>query len=223
MKEVEKNRPVSQLNRLEDMIENMSLTDERLLTLALQDNLEAAQLILRIILKDDSLKVADCEKGDRCPRYGGFLKIFGLSHSICPFEAELHALDTDSKHLYAVRNAALLAAYQYHAFMSEEQDGLQEPKYMIWMTPENDVGEDEPMRFYRLTETVTNMPHPLSPQVIFLNLSSKDTESDLGKLIHDLKCTNPEQMFFKRLASDVDCCKHGTLRSKLVMAIEATT
>ena len=28
---------------------------------------------------------------------------------------------------------------------------------------------------------------------------------------------------FKRLASDVDCCKHGTLRSKLVMAIEATT
>ena len=223
MKEVEKNRPVSQLNRLEDMIENMSLTDERLLTLVLQDNLEAAQLILRIILKDDSLKVADCERGERCPRYGGFLKIFGLSHSICPFEAELHALDAGSKRLFAVRDAALLAAYQYLASMIEEQDGLQLPKYMIWMTLEDDVGEDEPIRFYRLTETVTNMPHPLSPQVIFLNLSSKDTESDLGKLIHDLKCTNPEQMFFKRLASDVDCCKHGTLRSKLVMAIEATT
>ena len=36
--------------------------------------------------------------------------------------------------------------------------------------------------------------------IIYVNGASEDGETELGKLMHDFKCTEPDEMFFKELA-----------------------
>lgn len=72
---------------------------------------------------------------------------------------------------------------------------------MILITENDVLGGDLPI--YHIERHIVEMdndPFGDEEHIIYVNGANEDSETELGKLMHDFKCTNPDDMFFKELA-----------------------
>jgi len=75
--------------------------------------------------------------------------------------------------------------------------------YVIFIT-ENDVfGNGKPL--YRVERRIeeTNEPFDDGEHIVYVNGADKDASTELGKLMHDCFCTDPDDMNYKELADKV--------------------
>ncbi|MDE7365435.1 MAG: hypothetical protein K2N27_11280, partial [Ruminococcus sp.] len=75
--------------------------------------------------------------------------------------------------------------------------------YVIFIT-ENDVrGENRPIYHFEWRDTETGKPLGDGAHIIYVNAAYNNEEdnSDIAKLMHDFRCSNPNDMNFELLAS----------------------
>ena len=75
--------------------------------------------------------------------------------------------------------------------------------YVIFITEHDVIGGNLPM--YTIERQITNMGQPFNDgaHIIYVNGAYKNSSTELGKLMHDFFCTNPDDMNFKQLADKV--------------------
>ena len=74
---------------------------------------------------------------------------------------------------------------------------------MIFITENNVIGGNLPI--YTIERQITNIGQPFNDgeNIIYVNGADKNSATELGKLMHDFFCTNPDDMHFKQLADKV--------------------
>lgn len=194
--------------RLEEnlkMLANFRLLDDDFMTIVFDRNIEATELLLKVILDRTDLKVLEvtAQREYKSPITGG--------RSI---ELDIYAADADGK-IYDIEvqradSGADIHRARFHSSMLDTKMLKANQKfkeihdsYVIFIT-ENDYMK-KGLPIYHV-ERVVQETHKLfgdGSHIIYVNGSYKNDDDPIGKLMHDFRCTSSIDMFYNELKKSV--------------------
>lgn len=187
-------------------LKNFRLLDDDFLTKVFED-IECVELLLRIILKKDDLKVTEVHSQYNMKNLQGRsarLDIFAVDSTGAVANIEVQRSDKGAVPRRARYNSSLIDAN-----VTEPGDKYQNlpESYIIFIT-ENDVMKAG-LPLYHINRFVEEIGIPFGDDahIIYVNSQIKD-ETSLGKLMHDFSCTDPSDMNYQILADRVNFFKN---------------
>ena len=97
-------------------------------------------------------------------------------------------------------NASLMDANALH--VGEDYNELPE-SYVIFITEEDVLGEEQPLYIVRRTIEGSGRVFDDGSHILYVNSAMVDEDTPLGRLMHDFRCTRPEDMYYDVLAERV--------------------
>ena len=198
----------SQDSEIKHVIRSLCMMNNRLMNFMLDDNKEAAQVFLRIILGDDKIKVKN-------------VRIQSFIQNIYGHSSQLDILAQDSIARYfnvEVQRSDEGAPARRARFYSSILDThfLQPGKlyeelpdtYVIFIT-ENDVLHDN-LPLYNIRRRIDENAKCFEDgsHIIYVNSQRRD-DTALGKLMQDLYCTEPKNLHYHEFAERMEFLKYS--------------
>ena len=191
-------------------IDEMCLLDDAFMRECLQDNIPAVQKIVQIVLGDDSIRIQDVKTQYDVVNLGGrSLKI------------DVVATDQADSSVFNIEiqrddGGAVPERGRYHASMLDAtcvKKGMERftdlPDNSVIFITEHDIYKSE-RPLYTVSRTIKELdqrPYNDRSKIYYVNTAYGDTRTDLGKLAHDFRCKNPDDMYIEELRSSVDYFK----------------
>ena len=95
--------------------------------------------------------------------------------------------------------------------LSPGDDFSQLPEtYVIFITENDVIGEDLPLYHIERCIIDTNKLFDDKSHIVYVNGEMQNDETDLGRLMQDFYCTNPDDMHYNELAEKVRYLKEST-------------
>ena len=181
------------------ILDNFRLMDDNFMTLFFDQNFEATELMLRIILnqKDITVKRIEVQKVEKNPTSNGrdvILDIFAQDSKGKNYDIEVQRADRGA----ARKRARFLSGVLDSRMLNKNEDFSKMcDSYVIFIT-ENDVMEKGLAMYHvnRHIEELENEPFDDGNHIIYVNGAYKNDSSDIGKLMHDFRCTSSVDMFY---------------------------
>ncbi len=177
------------------------LMDDDFFSMVLQKT-ECTEFILNLILKRQDLTVRKVETQKEIKNLWG--------RSIC---LDVLAVDKNGKYcnieIQRKDEGADPKRARYHSALLDAN--IQEPgehfknlieTYVIFITENDVLKAGKPLYHIRRFIEETSTPFQDGTHILYVNSKIQD-ETELGKLMHDFYCTNPDDMYFKVLADEV--------------------
>ena len=198
----------SQDSEIKHVIRSLCMMNNRFMNFMLDDNKEAAQVFLRIILGDDKIKVKN-------------VRIQSFIQNIYGHSSQLDILAQDSQGRYfnvEVQRSDEGAPARRARFYSSILDThfLQPGKlyeelpdtYVIFIT-ENDVLHDN-LPLYNIRRRIDENAKCFEDgsRIIYVNSQRRD-DTALGKLMQDLYCTEPKNLHYHEFAERMEFLKYS--------------
>ena len=198
----------SQDGEIKHVIRSLCMMNNRFMNFMLDDNKEAAQVFLRVILGDDKIKVRN-------------VRIQSFIQNIYGHSSQLDILAQDSKGRYfnvEVQRSDEGAPARRARFYSSILDThfLQPGKlyeelpdtYVIFIT-ENDVLHDN-LPLYNIRRRIDENAKCFEDgsRIIYVNSQRRDNTA-LGKLMQDLYCTEPKNLHYHEFAERMEFLKYS--------------
>ena len=198
----------SQESEIKQVIRSLCMMNNRFMNFMLDDNKEAAQVFLRIILGDDKIKVRN-------------VRIQNFIQNIYGHSSQLDILAQDSEGRYfnvEVQRSDEGAPARRARFYSSILDThlLQPGKlyeelpdtYVIFIT-ENDVLHDN-LPLYNIRRRIDENAQYFEDgsRIIYVNSQRRD-DTALGKLMQDLYCTEPKNLHYHEFAERMEFLKYS--------------
>ena len=198
----------SQESEIKQVIRSLCMMNNRFMNFMLDDNKEAAQVFLRVILGDDKIKVRN-------------VRIQSFIQNIYGHSSQLDILAQDSKGRYfnvEVQRSDEGAPARRARFYSSILDThfLQPGKlyeelpdtYVIFIT-ENDVLHDN-LPLYNIRRRIDENAKCFEDgsRIIYVNSQRRD-DTALGKLMQDLYCTEPKNLHYHEFAERMEFLKYS--------------
>ena len=198
----------SQDGEIKHVIRSLCMMNNRFMNFMLDDNKEAAQVFLRIILGDDKIKVKN-------------VRIQSFIQNIYGHSSQLDILAQDSKGRYfnvEVQRSDEGAPARRARFYSSILDThfLQPGKlyeelpdtYVIFIT-ENDVLHDN-LALYNIRRRIDENAKCFEDgsHIIYVNSQRRDNTA-LGKLMQDLYCTEPKNLHYHEFDERMEFLKYS--------------
>ena len=182
-----------------EIIRECTLEDDVFFSLCLENSTDSVSLILRIILGRDDLVVTEA----RTQRWMQNM----LSRSV---RLDVHATDRNGD-FYNIeiqkdeRRAERKRARYYSAMMDsralgkgEDYSSLPE-SYVIFITRGDALGRGYALNRIDRTVAETGEPFGDGTHIVYVSSELADGDTELGKLMHDLRCTDPDDMHYNEL------------------------
>lgn len=198
----------SQESEIKQVIRSLCMMNNRFMNFMLDDNKEAAQVFLRVILGDDKIKVRN-------------VRIQSFIQNIYGHSSQLDILAQDSEGRYfnvEVQRSDEGAPARRARFYSSILDihFLQPGKlyeelpdtYVIFIT-ENDVLHDN-LPLYNIRRRIDENAKCFEDgsHIIYVNSQRRD-DTALGKLMQDLYCTEPKNLHYQEFAERMEFLKYS--------------
>ena len=198
----------SQNTEIKQVIRSLCMMNNRFMNFMLDDNKEAAQVFLRVILGDDKIRVRN-------------VRIQSFIQNIYGHSSQLDILAQDSEGRYfnvEVQRSDEGAPARRARFYSSILDThlLQPSKlyeelpdtYVIFIT-ENDVLRDN-LPLYDIRRTIKQSARDFEDgsHIIYVNSQRRDGTA-LGKLMQDLYCTDPKNLHYHEFAERMEFLKYS--------------
>ena len=175
--------------------------DDDFMTVCLEDNFEGVELILRIVLgrKDITIKsVRTQEKLKNLQGRSAVLDVHAVDSANKEFDVEIQRADAGAGAKRARYNSSLL---DVHILKPGDDTEDIPDSYIIFIT-ENDVMKgNEPI--YPVERYITIGGNKVlfgdGAHIIYVNGKYRG-DDEIGKLMHDFSCTDPEDMNYEELA-----------------------
>ncbi len=181
----------------------LRLMDDNFLSICMSGNIKGAQLIVRIILGDDTIQVQRVETQKEYKNLS--------EHSFCfdvyakdaqgremEIEVQRNSAGADPK-----RAACHSGVLDANSMPKNEQDYSNKAETFTIFITEHDVLNGN-LPIYHIDRTIAEMDARLfedGSHIIYVNGAYKGDESTpLGRLIHDFFCTEPDEMHYEELA-----------------------
>ena len=208
-----KRRKKTPAQRHEDDLKRLSKfrpIDDTFMRALFRDNVPLAQLVLRIILGKDDLMVTSCETQADMKRVTG-------ARSVC-----LDAYATDNvgkKYDIEVQrdddNADPHRARYHSSVMDVENLDENQPftalpdTYVIFITEHDYYDAGEPLYVIQQMNITLNQPFGDGTHILYVNGQYRG-DSEMGKLMHDFCCADPDEMYYMLFADKTRYLKEST-------------
>ncbi len=175
--------------------------DDDFMTVCLEDNIEGVELILRIVLKREDITVKSVRTQEPMKNLRGrsvTLDVHAIDSAKKEYDIEIQRADSGTGAKRARHNSSLLDS---HILKSGEDTKDMPDSYVIFIT-ENDVMKgNQPI--YPVERYITIGEQKVSfgdgSHILYVNGKYRGND-EIGKLMHDFSCENPEDMNFETLA-----------------------
>ena len=191
------------------VIDNYRLMDDDFMSKCLENAPECIELMLHIMLGKKDLKVVKSQTEYPIKSLQGRgvrFDIFARDSKGKEYDIEIQRANKGAEPQRARYNSALMDANMLKR--GEDVDKLRET-YVIFIT-ENDVlgGGKEVYRIDRMIRELEGTPFGDGTHIIYVNAASR-SNSEIGKLVHDLCCRNSDEMNFEVLKNKVNQFKNS--------------
>ena len=206
---------------VEQIIDGMSLFDDDLMSMVFDGNIEATELLLKIILKKDDIQVISVvgQRELQSPVVGG--------RDIC---LDILANDGTGKH-YNVEvqqkpEGAHIRRARFHSSMldsrmlkaGQEFSELQD-SYMVFITRTDIFKHGIPIYTINRHFEETKELFDDGSHIVYVNGNYKG-EDTVGRLMHDFGCKEAKDMYYPELAKGVRHYKEEGGRERMCEAVE---
>ena len=180
-------------------IRGFRLLDDDFMTKCFEENIEATELVLGIVLNKSDIKVEKVQTQYSMKNIKGRslrLDIYATDSENKKYNIEIQRADKGAGAKRARYNSSLIDSNILPVGVEVENLG---ETYVIFITENDVIGKNKPIyhieRYIREAEEYFND----GSHIIYVNASYKD-DTELGKLMHDFSVTEPDNMYFKVLA-----------------------
>lgn len=190
-------------------IAELSLLDDNLMTLVFDRNIEATELLLKVILQRNDLKVLEVvgQREYKNPMSGGrsiTIDIYAVDGNGKVYDVEVqHAPEGADPHrarfYSSMVDTKMLKAGQK---FKEIHDS-----YVIFITASDVMGAGRALYHVNRVIEETGTYFGDGSHIIYVNGSYKDDNDPVGRLMHDFRCLSSADMFYPVLAREVEYFK----------------
>lgn len=182
-------------------LKNFRLLDDDFCTKVFED-IECVELLLRIILKKDNLKVTEVHSQYNMKNLQGRsarLDIFATDDTEAALNVEVQRSDQGANPRRARYHSSLIDAN-----ITEPGDKYEKlpESYVIFITENDVMGAGLPLYHINRSVEETGNGFGDDSHIIYVNSQIQD-ETALGRLMHDFSCTDPSDMNYNILADRV--------------------
>ena len=179
------------------------LIDDDFMNACFDGNIEGTELILRIILGKPNLSVKRVTTQKQLKNLLGrdiWLDIDADDIDGTEYDIEIQRADKGANCKRARYHSSMLDAHLLK--QGEDFNDLPET-YVIFITENDVIGGNLPI--YTIERQITNMGKSFNDgeHIIYVNGEYKNSATELGQLMHDFFCINPDDMHYKQLAEKV--------------------
>lgn len=206
---------------IEKIVDNMTLFDDDLMSMVFDANIPATELVLKIILKADDIKVVNVvgQKELENPIVGG--RNIRLDILAEDGQGEQFNVEVQRKNSGADERRARFHSSMIDSRMLKKKQKFNELKdsYMIMITQNDYFGNGMPI--YTINRHIEELKKPFKDgsHIIYVNGNYKGNDP-IGKLMHDFNCKNAKDMHYKELADGVKHFKEEGGRKMVCEAVE---
>ena len=184
-----------------ERLKSLRYMDDDFMSVCLADNLEGVELILRIVLGRKDIKIKSVRTQEPMKNLQGrsaILDVHAIDSADKEFDVEIQRKDTGAGAKRARHNSSLLDA---HILKTGDDTEDIPDSYVIFIT-ENDVMKgNQPI--YPVERYITIGENKVlfgdGSHILYVNGKYRGND-EIGKLMHDFSCTNPEDMNYETLA-----------------------
>ena len=184
-----------------ERLKSLRYMDDDFMSVCLADNFEGVELILRIVLGREDIKVKSVRTQEPLKNLQGrsaVLDVHAVDDADKEFDVEIQRKDAGAGAKRARHNSSLLDAHILKA--GDDTEDISD-SYVIFIT-ENDVMKgNQPI--YPVERYVTIGENKVlfddGSHIIYVNGKYRGND-EIGKLMHDFSCTNPDDMNYETLA-----------------------
>ena len=183
-------------------IERFRLMDDDFMSKCLENAPECIELMLQIIIGKKDLKVVKAQTEYPIKSLQGRgvrFDVFARDSKGREYDIELQRADKGAEPKRARYNSALMDA---NALKSGEDVGKLRDAYVIFITENDVLGEGLELYVYDRTERKSGKRLGAGTHIIYVNGATRST-SEIGKLVHDLLCSDAAKMYFDVLRKRV--------------------
>ena len=199
-------------------IQRLRLIDDELMELCFNDNIECAELLVRVILGREDLKIISAKTQVTLK---GVMREVRLDILAVDDEGRKYNIEFQRDNSGAVPERA-----RYNSSMidvnsldkGEEFTELPEV-YVIFITENDVLGGGLPMYTVERVIAETGKPFGDRSHIVYVNGRHRDAGTALGKLVHDIFCERQEEMYYSPLAERVGYFKGDRKEGKKVGAL----
>lgn len=182
-------------------LKSLRYMDDEFMTVCLADNFEAVELILRIILGWENIKIKSIRTQEHMKNLHGrsvVLDIHAVDSNNKEFDVEIQRSDIGAGAKRARYNSSLLDAH----ILKPGDDMANIPdSYVIFITENDVMRANQPV--YMVDRYVTISEQKVlfndGSHILYVNGRYRGNDS-VGRLMHDFSCTNPDNMNYETLA-----------------------
>ena len=184
-------------------LRGLRLIDDDFMNACFDGYTDGAQLLLRIILNKPDIRVKSVKTQRRIKNLLGrdiCLDIDADDEDGTEYNVEIQRADKGADKKRARYHSSILDAH----LLSPGDDFSDLPETFVIFITENDViGKGKPL--YRIERKIEEVDEPFDDgeHIIYVNGADKNASTELGKLMHDFFCTDPDDMHYKALADKV--------------------
>ena len=184
-----------------ERLKSLRYMDDDFMTVCLADNFEGVELILRIVLEREDITVKSVRTQEPMKNLQGrfaILDIHAVDSTKKEYDVEIQRTDAGAGAKRARHNSSLLDAH----ILKPGDDTEDIPdSYVIFIT-ENDVMQGS-QPIYPVERYVAIGKKKVlfgdGSHIIYVNGKYRGND-EIGKLMHDFSCTNPDEMHYEALA-----------------------
>ena len=184
-------------------IRGFRLIDDDFMNACFDGYIEGTELLLRIILNKPDIRVKKVTTQKVMKNLLGRdvrLDIDADDGSGREYNVEVQRADKGAERKRARYHSSILDAHLLRP--GEDFDKLPET-FVIFITENDVIGKGKPLyRIERRIEETTELFDD-GEHIVYVNGADKDASTELGKLMHDFFCTDPDDMHYKELAEKV--------------------
>ena len=184
-----------------ERLKSLRYMDDDFMTVCLADNFEGVELILRIVLGREDIKIKSVRTQEPLKNLQGrsaILDVHAVDSTKKEFDIEIQRKDAGAGAKRARHNSSLLDAHILKA--GDDTEDIPD-SYVIFITENDVMGKNQAI--YHIQRYVeTNEGKELfgdGSHIIYVNGKYRGND-EVGKLMHDFSCTNPDDMYYEALA-----------------------
>jgi predicted transposase/invertase (TIGR01784 family) len=184
-------------------LRGLRLIDDDFMNVCFDGYNDGAELLLRIILNKPDIHVKRVKTQRRMKNLLGrdiCLDIDADDEKGKEYNVEVQRADKGAEKKRARYHSSILDA---HLLQPGEDFNKLPETFVIFITENDVIGDGLPL--YTIDRQITNTGKAFDDgeHIIYVNGADKDVSTELGKLMHDFFCTDPDDMHYKELADKV--------------------
>ncbi|MBR4948766.1 MAG: PD-(D/E)XK nuclease family transposase [Clostridiales bacterium] len=191
--------------RMEDLqrVRALRLIDDDFMSICFDGYIEGAELLLKIILDREDLKVSEVKTQKALKNLQGrdiWLDIYATDNEGNKYDIEIQRADKGAHRKRARYHSSLIDANMLKA--AKDFSDIRE-NYVIFITENDVLGMNEPIYHIERVIREVNVQFNDGEHIIYVNGAMKAKDTALGKLISDFYCTEAKDMYYKELSERV--------------------